>query len=340
MKMKVLKVRNVHEALPLAIDMLYAYGIKRDSRNGPVLQYPYPVTTVYENPCERVLFWPERDANPFLHLYESLWMLAGRDDVKPLLQYAKNMINFSDDGIILDGAYGFRWRRFGEQDQLEIIADNLSKNQEDRRSVLQMWWADEDLGKASKDLPCNLIATFQRDNIGVLHLVVFNRSNDIIWGAYGANAVHFSFLLEYMAAWIGCPVGTYTQVSVNWHGYLNTLTPMLELYTKAQEGHVNNPYNHLNGIKHYPFPQDIHEIDLFLRDINDWVTRDGSFPLYKFDTPIFEIIYHTLAAHREYKIYGFEHAINKLNECELQKADWIVAAREWLDRRYARTNQK
>src|ERR1041385_2620797 len=103
--MHTLYVRNVHEALPRAIEHLLSEGIERDSRNGPVLMTEYPVTTVYTLPCERVLFHPQRDANPFFHLYEALWMIAGRRDLKPLLRYARNMGNYSDDGETLHGAY-------------------------------------------------------------------------------------------------------------------------------------------------------------------------------------------------------------------------------------------
>ena len=40
---------------------------------------------------------------------------------------------------------------------------------------------------------------------------------------YGANAVHFSFLQEYMAAGIGVPVGVYYQMSNNYHLYTDVL---------------------------------------------------------------------------------------------------------------------
>ena len=85
--MRIIEARNVHSALPSAIQMLLTSGVQRDSRNGPVLMMPDVVTTEYAKPEERVLFWPERDANPFLHLYESLWMLAGRNDIEPILRY-------------------------------------------------------------------------------------------------------------------------------------------------------------------------------------------------------------------------------------------------------------
>jgi hypothetical protein len=50
-------------------------------------------------------------------------------------------------------------------------------------------------------------------------MTVLNRSNDIVWGCYGANAVHMSVLQEFVALAIGVPVGSYTQVSNDWHIY-------------------------------------------------------------------------------------------------------------------------
>src|SRR5690348_17067041 len=104
--MRVLEARNAHDALPKGIRLMRNHGVSRDSRNGQVLQAPWPVTTVYTKPCERVMFWPERDANPAFHLYESLWMLQGRNDLSPLLRYVRDFGRFSDDGETLYGAYG------------------------------------------------------------------------------------------------------------------------------------------------------------------------------------------------------------------------------------------
>ncbi len=61
--MKVLKVRNVHDALPAGLDYLEHHGVRRPSRNGSVIVAPGPVTTHYTKPRERVIFWAERDAN-------------------------------------------------------------------------------------------------------------------------------------------------------------------------------------------------------------------------------------------------------------------------------------
>ncbi len=237
--MHVLKGRNVHWLLPEAMRYIQSRGVERDSRNGLVLQAPTPVSSVYERPDERVEFHEERDSNPFFHLLESLWMLDGRRDVAWLSQFNSNIGRYSDDGSVFHGAYGWRWRQAFDLDQIKIIAQALLKNPDDRRQVLQMWSAPDDLGVSSKDIPCNLLAVFGVSPLdGRLDMIVYNRSNDTIWGCYGANAVHFSVLHEWMAAAVGRPLGTYTQVSFNWHLYLE---PHGEMKRKLAEKCVEPP---------------------------------------------------------------------------------------------------
>jgi hypothetical protein len=355
---KLITAPNVHIALPRALALLEQCGIARESRNGPVLQAPCPVATVYQYPEQRVLFHPERDANPFFHLYESLWMLAGRNDVEGPLKYAKQMASYSDDGKTFHGAYGFRWRRQFGYDQLLPIAEALQKNPEDRRQVLSMWSADLDLGKATaKDVPCNLTATFQISYEGKLDLVVFNRSNDIVWGCYGANAVHFSFLQEYMARWIGVPTGTYTQVSVNWHGYINTLAPLSGL-RPGENDMIEDPYTallypatgdvKLPKVKVVPMLDDMKWVDSVIRVILVAADVDGIMSFLPGSLPLTldpwgHMIWVVLGAHEEYRRYPaperFGRALDVLSRGD-QQADWIVAAREWVLRREIRWAEK
>jgi thymidylate synthase len=333
--MRILQVRNVHEALPKALKLLDQEGVERQSRNGPVRLGP-GVVTIYKNPLERVIFWSARDANPFFHLYEALWMLAGRNDVAGPARYTQNMTNYSDDGKILHGAYGYRWRTAFDADQLVPIARALRENPDDRRCVLQMWDAVMDLGRNGRDVPCNLTATFQRGSHGELNLVVFCRSNDIVWGAYGANAVHFSFLLEYMALWIGCPVGTYTQISVNWHGYLKTLKQVEGLRPDGVN-YVDNPYTN-ERVHVVPMGDSLKKVD---RNISELLTAADSdtglvtYP-YRADDPWAHMVHIVLRAHELWHKYPapqrFELALDCLSRGD-QHADWIVAAREWVQRR-------
>jgi hypothetical protein len=59
---RVINARNVNDALPAGIAYLLEHGVREESRAGPVLVSPTPVTTVYERPQERVLFSPARNA--------------------------------------------------------------------------------------------------------------------------------------------------------------------------------------------------------------------------------------------------------------------------------------
>lgn len=255
-----LKFRNVNEAFRIIITGIHRGAIptySTDSRNGGVLQVCEPFCVTYSHPRERVLFNKARDANYFFHLYEAMWMLAGRNDVAALEYYLPRFRNYSDDGATLNGAYGYRWRHAKQPralvdeicpegfinsnvDQLQVLIEHLKAKPESRRAVLQMWNVEDDLLKIdeSKDVCCNLSVMFSIRGIkelsdhpdaGVTHAIwnrrrvldmtVTNRSNDLIWGMLGANYVHFSFLQEYMAGMLGVEVGTYTHFTNNLHVY-------------------------------------------------------------------------------------------------------------------------
>ena len=219
--MLVIEARNVNDALPAALRLLQAEGIEEQSRNGPVLVAPGPVLTCYDRPTERVLFSAGRDANPYFHLFEALWMLAGRNDLAWVEQFNKRFAQFSDNGRTLHAAYGRRWRHWHglwQEDQLPQLVALLRREPHTRRAVLAMWEPTADLNTSYKDLPCNTHAYFDLRG-GALNICVCCRSNDALWGAYGANSVHFSVLQEYIAIGVGAPVGRYRQFSYNLHAY-------------------------------------------------------------------------------------------------------------------------
>lgn len=329
--MRVIEARNVEEALPRAVSLMAEIAIPRDSRNGAVL-YGGSVSTVYSHPLERVIFWPQRDANPFFHLYESLWMLAGRRDIKPLLKFVKSIGNYSDDGVTFHGAYGYRWREFFDIDQLQIIIKSLKKDPEGRRNVLQMWDPCADLGLQGADFPCNVSAVFGRGVRGELNLSMFCRSNDIVFGCYGANAVQFGTLLEYMALAIGCPVGTYTQISINWHAYVETFEQVMNV-TIEHPGFTHNRYA-LGEVVVLPMIEDRdkefidHEITKILKVVDeDFKNPDD---IEKFG-PWGRMVFNMMYAHYVFKQGEVRRALEILHYDD--KIDWVVAGREWLQRR-------
>lgn len=233
--MRTIYARNVNDAWLNAINLINEIGEVESSRMGTVRVAPCPVVSIYDKPTERVLFDPVRDANPIFHLHESLWMLAGDDDARWLDQFVSDFsARFAEDDGRLHGAYGYRWRnhfasnvsiggdRYGELNQLGVVAKILTKDPTSRQALIQMWDCETDLIEPSlKDRPCNT-QIYLRILDGTLELCTTARSNDIVWGVYGANAVHLSILQEYLAARIGVPVGKFTQFSWNWHMYDST----------------------------------------------------------------------------------------------------------------------
>ncbi|KKK75046.1 hypothetical protein LCGC14_2877660, partial [marine sediment metagenome] len=232
----VVQARNVNGAWQRGLELLWLQGVQRKSRAGDVRELPSPTITIYLKPQERVLFDPVRDANPFFHLFEAIWMLAGREDLAPMAAILKRMSDYSDNGQTLQGAYGHRWRRYYFIDQVEEVIKLLKKDKQSRRAVIAMWGTGDLANQKSKDLPCNTHLYFKvRDDL--LDMTVCNRSNDIIWGLYGANAVHMSVLMEYMAARLDLELGTMTTLSDSFHAYVDVLekhrnrSPQYDYYT-------------------------------------------------------------------------------------------------------------
>lgn len=321
-----LAARNVHHALPAGLALMKAEGVLEHTRNGDAYVLPVPLTTVYLSPNERVMRWKRRNANPFFHLFEALWMLEGRQDVEFVEQFNGNMRSFSDDGMTFNGAYGHRWRKHFGVDQINQVICALKTNADCRRQVIQMWDVRRDLGLQSKDLPCNTHAYPRVNAEGAVDLMVCNRSNDMIWGTYGANAVHFSILLEYIARAMGRPVGVYYQVSMNTHLYVGPHGWMLD--SEDSDGdiyadHVQSP-SPLMSLPKNRWDRELHLL-----------IQRGPEECPDLDDPFLETAVRPMwLAWREFKAGGpgrVERAQEALRACTAR--DWLWAGQEWLERR-------
>lgn len=217
--------KNVNDGLAEALRCVRDYGIvpERPTRNGPVITLEEPVMVVVEKPLQRVLFSSVRNANPFFHFMEALWMLVGRRDIGWVTKFNKRMIEFSDDGTTQHAAYGHRWRMHFEVDQLAGIINQLRKNKGDRRAVLAMWDPRVDCNRDGKDFPCNTHIYFRVTEDYALNMTICNRSNDLIWGLFGSNFVHFSMLQEFVASALGMRVGKMFTMTNNLHVYTDIL---------------------------------------------------------------------------------------------------------------------
>lgn len=465
---------NIRRSIPCRVR-------KENSRNGTVLVVDEPVIITYECPTERVLFNTARDANPFFHVYESLWMLAGRNDVEPLAYYNSRIANYSDDGKTFNGAYGYRWRHAGPLrwdlegegeearpnmragvrptstdkegepriDQLQILINHLRAMPESRRAVLSMWNVENDLlkigggicptckgewteakakeldenpaqpcpncggnplnpylhakspleltcvrcngtGKSSttlydqnnpsyrgemvsechackgkglllnpgaRDVCCNLDVMFAlreephdgdaQENVTYtenrrtgavtarhLDMTVTNRSNDMVWGALGANVVHFSFLQEYMAAHLGARVGHYHHISNNMHVYCERDDWKPELLLAADNPKQRTmwsprtlEYGELARVPLVSNPTRFdEELPLFVERHKQY-SMGGNYSeqfLMRVAQPL------CLAWHR-YKLKEWDGVFAALRECEDEA--WRSVAETWMDKR-------
>lgn len=335
--------RNVNDAYHKGLTYLLEAGEREPSRAGPVLVAPGPVTTIYERPGERVLFSARRDANPFFHLAESLVLLAGRDDAAILNRYVKDFgERFAEpDGRIYD-SYGYRWRTAFGYDQLDFIIKKFKADPSTRQCVLAMWDASggthdiyamdrDDLRGSYKTRPCNTHIYF-RIHDGALNMMVCCRSNDMVFGGYGANVVHFSILQEYLAAMIGVQLGSYAQMSFNFHAYEDMLA-------KVGEPELDNRYADLAraGEDDVRPMSLVHEPSTFDRELTEllaMVDEDCWGPTKWHNYFLRDTALPMLRAHSRWRAGDRERALDGIDQ--VAAIDWRVAAGEWMERRLKR----
>lgn len=342
--------RGVNEAFTYLVDSIHTEQIettRKSSRNGEVLQIEEPMTITYINPLECVLSNMARDANPFFHLFEALWMLAGRNDLAPLKYYVSTFGQFSDDGVMLNGAYGYRWRHAeillkpngptDQIDQLQTLIEHLKAKPDSRRAVLQMWNVGDDLLRVdtSKDVCCNLSALFSlRTNsdgpLQFLDMTVFNRSNDLVLGMLGANVVHFSFLLEYMANCLGVEVGRYNQISNNLHCYSDNFKP--ELWLADETPSAYNGSLMAKKCTHVPLVGYQRRFDA---EVQEFIDR----PEDVYNEPFLGVVAAPMClAFRHHKEREYGKAMEAMEYVAAD--DWRFAGQNWLLKRKANYEAK
>lgn len=334
--MHVIKERNVNYAFSQGIRLLDTFGLLEDSRNGGVLVMPHPVMTIITNPMERVLFGEERDANPFFHLMEAMWMLAYHNDVAFPAHFNGRFIEYSDNGKTLHAAYGHRWGHHFDMDQVWQSIEMLKRDPKTRRVVISMWDPAVDLGGQGKDLPCNThIYLWVCPITQRLNMTTSNRSNDIVWGLYGANIVHLTFLQEFIALAADIPMGEYYHLSNNFHAYPGavdlTSLQRMQVSTWYSSGHKhhqgNAPYEQL--FSRASVAKDWqHNIRAFVQDLGATGPYDHPF----IDQTLVPMM-HVWNSRADR-----EHAY-KLTQT-VMAGDWAEAARQWILRRVLRDQEK
>jgi hypothetical protein len=306
-----LKFSNFPEAYVEGLWAFRTSGKMEHSRNGPVLTIPDPVTLTIQYPRERVITDPVRNANPFFHVMEVVWMFAGQKNVEWIAQFNSGMRNYANEGKI-NGAYGHRWLvRWG--DQIGTVVDILSNDPDSRQAVITMWDPVHDFAPHWKDRPCNTHVYFRvRD--GWLDMTVCNRSNDYVWGMMGANAVHLTYLFELIAAAVGLGMGRYRVFTNNLHFYTDLYPNGPEIYKTLI---IDTIYPWANS---YPILHPGEDLHLFLRECGHFVRGDFNKITCKW------LKYVALPMHETYMNREKDFTDSILAD------DWQIASKRWLAR--------
>lgn len=270
--MNTIYAHNIPQAYTEALIKMHMWGVEEDSRNGPVITSEDPVLLSVTSPCERVLFDSVRNCNPFFHVMEFVWMMAGANDVKWIEQFNKRFREFADTGTdTLHAAYGHRWRYHFDIDQIQTVGDMLRRDPSTRRAVISMWDPSTDL-TPHNDLPCNTSIMFRIVD-GGLDMTVANRSNDLVWGMLGANAVHMTYLHELIAYMAGVKIGFYRVFTNNLHVY-KEMPNFKDIWPTILQ---DDPYRS-GEVKPYPLLQNAETYQDLVLDCVDLMVGDTDCP--------------------------------------------------------------
>lgn len=153
---------------------------------------------------------PGRDLNYRFMVAEFVWMLFGLDDVSVLARYNSKMADYSDDGLVLAGAYGPRIAR-----HLPYVVRTLTQDPDSRQAVIPIF--DDRATRPSKDVPCTLSLGFYLRE-GEVHVTAFMRSSDA-WLGIPYDAFSFAMIGHVVAAAIGARPGSVCITAGSQHMY-------------------------------------------------------------------------------------------------------------------------
>jgi thymidylate synthase len=268
--------------------------------NGPVETSKSRVGDVYDlGPCYfefsadelPVTILSKRNFNPFFAIAEAAWIIDGSNKLTPLKYFINSYDKFSDNGDTLNGAYGYRARKYFGTDQVDEIVSLLKSEPETRRAVLTLYAANDLSSNSSNDIPCNTSVFFKiRDS--KLDMMVINRSNDLFLGI-PYNVFVFNVLLRYIAKKTGCEVGMQRHMSDSLHLYakdfdtvknivsensIEDISDRLDSFSPLGDDFVNEIVNSRKAILDLDFSQ---ITDNFLKKIFQLYTQHKNGELVK-----------------------------------------------------------
>lgn len=154
-------------------------GMSIEERIGESYKVPIPAYITLKN----------RKVNYSFMFAEAWWILSGSNRVEDIDPYMSFYKTFSDDSIVMRGAYGPK-----VIDQLGYVVDSLEKDIDSRQAVVNIW---RERPAPSKDIPCTTSLQFIVRE-GAINCIVTMRSNDVVKG-FTYDVFTFSMITLYVS---------------------------------------------------------------------------------------------------------------------------------------------
>jgi thymidylate synthase len=305
-KDKIVNCVDVNDLLYKSVDIVTQYGTKITVRNAGTKEVLFP-HFIIARPEARTLLYPQRGNNPFSTLFETIWVLASKDNnIETLSKFLPRAKDYSDDGKTWRAGYPERIRAFGAKktNQLNYVYEKLKADPNTRQAIMSLWSPEEDCFdengelKESSDFPCSNHLQFLIRG-GKLHCSFCIRSNDAIFGLSSINFYEFTVIQEILASSLSVELGEFhynvgsLQV-YDWHKEKaeKILKYVRQVYTPS----LNNPYKiSLSGIV---TKTNKHTINTLMIDTQRFAETG--------------ISYYTLMAYYNYVLYYIKRIVGNL----------------------------
>lgn len=184
-----LKINKEEEEYLSLLKNIHENGISSSDRTGVGTKYLIGQTLKYDLSNNKIPIWTSRKINWANQVWELIWFLKGRTDVKWLQDRGIKIWDswVKQDGTIGPG-YGKQWRRWDVQDggssyidQFCRIVEQIKTNPESRRHIVSLW----NVGEVDECIlpPCHGdIIQFIVEDKKYLHCIQYQRSADMILG--------------------------------------------------------------------------------------------------------------------------------------------------------------
>ena len=233
---------SIDELQHRALALLLSSGLKSSPRGFATSEVIAPNFTL-RNPRRRCVTNPARRWSLPLAIGELCWHLSASDDLAFISRYAPRWRDFSDDNSTIAGScYGKRVfeREGGKPSQWERLIDLLTADPDSRRAILFFRQnASKSLQPKTKDVACATSFQFLiRD--GVLHAVVYMRSNDAILGL-PYDIFLFTMLQEMLATTLNVKLGYYHHTCGSLHLYDRNVALAERIVSTAERRDLEMP---------------------------------------------------------------------------------------------------